>query len=281
VIGSWAARPRAESHARYFNLAVQRPVSPNVYPGVVVYDRPSGRDRRDKARKAGLRRPPKFSPPVPRCPFMARGTGPRNSPARRQGDREQSCSSKLGQQGLELGRRPARQLAAWPSLPRAPADFLTGAHLRALCHLPADSLNAFKVHHRHAAFAGASPRSIIILLDHHTAPRCCGLPAGPSGRRGPRVRWPPPSIIYLAGQARATLSNAPNRGHPGVLVFRPPGTDYAPSCSPPAYPGVAAAANEDRHAAMAVALLLTGPRGPRSVATAATLIRPPDPGLAD
>ena len=234
---SWLP-PRAES-TQVLNLRSEA-VSPNVYPGVVVYDRPSGVTAADKAKAAADAA--KFAT----VPGVLHGqvTGP--IPAADGKAIETIVLVDLGSKGWNAAAPAASSLRAIAS---AGADGLT-VHIAGPLGTAADSSNAFKGIDGTLLFAALAV-VIIILLITYRSPVLWLLPVIAAGVSLATAQ----GIIYLLAKHGLTV-NAQSAGILDVLVFGA-GTDYALLLT--ARYREELRRHEDRHAAMAVALRRAGP----------------------
>ena len=234
---SWLP-PRAES-TQVLNLRSEA-VSPNVYPGVVVYDRPSGVTAADKAKAAADAA--KFAT----VPGVLHGqvTGP--IPAADGKAIETIVLVDLGSKGWNAAAPAASSLRAIAS---AGADGLT-VHIAGPLGTAADSSNAFKGIDGTLLYAALAV-VIIILLITYRSPVLWLLPVIAAGVSLATAQ----GIIYLLAKHGLTV-NAQSAGILDVLVFGA-GTDYALLLT--ARYREELRRHEDRHAAMAVALRRAGP----------------------
>jgi RND superfamily putative drug exporter len=234
---SWLP-PRAES-TQVLNLRSQA-VSPNVYPGVVVYDRPSGVTAADKAKAAADAA--KFAT----VPGVLHGqvTGP--IPAADGKAIETIVLVNLGSKGWNAAAPAASSLRAIAS---AGADGLT-VHIAGPLGTAADSSNAFKGIDGTLLFAALAV-VILILLITYRSPVLWLLPVIAAGVSLATAQ----GIIYLLAKHGLTV-NAQSAGILDVLVFGA-GTDYALLLT--ARYREELRRHDDRHAAMAVALRRAGP----------------------
>jgi RND superfamily putative drug exporter len=234
---SWLP-PRAES-TQVLNLRSEA-VSPNVYPGVVVYDRPSGVTAADKAKAAADAA--KFAT----VPGVLHGqvTGP--IPAADGKAIETIVLVDLGSKGWNAAAPAASSLRAIAS---AGAGGLT-VHIAGPLGTAADSSNAFKGIDGTLLYAALAV-VIIILLITYRSPVLWLLPVIAAGVSLATAQ----GIIYLLAKHGLTV-NAQSAGILDVLVFGA-GTDYALLLT--ARYREELRRHEDRHAAMAVALRRAGP----------------------
>jgi RND superfamily putative drug exporter len=234
---SWLP-PRAES-TQVLNLRSQA-VSPNVYPGVVVYDRPSGVTAADKAKAAADAA--KFAT----VPGVLHGqvTGPIQAADGKA--IETIVLVDLGSKGWNAAAPAASSLRAIAS---AGADGLT-VHIAGPLGTAADSSNAFKGIDGTLLYAALAV-VIIILLITYRSPVLWLLPVIAAGVSLATAQ----GIIYLLAKHGLTV-NAQSAGILDVLVFGA-GTDYALLLT--ARYREELRRHEDRHAAMAVALRRAGP----------------------
>ena len=234
---SWLP-PRAES-TQVLNLRSEA-VSPNVYPGVVVYDRPSGVTAADKAKAAADA--VKFAS----VPGVLHGqvTGP--VPAADGKAIETIVLVDLGSKGWNAAAPAASSLRAIAS---AGANGLT-VHIAGPLGTAADSSNAFKGIDGTLLFAALAV-VIIILLITYRSPVLWLLPVIAAAVSLATAQ----GIIYLLAKHGLTV-NAQSAGILDVLVFGA-GTDYALLLT--ARYREELRRHEDRHAAMAVALRRAGP----------------------
>jgi putative drug exporter of the RND superfamily len=240
--------PKAES-TQVLNLRSQA-ISPNVYPGVVVYNRPSGVTAADKAKAAA---------DAARFATVAgvvhgRVTGP--FPAADGKAIETIVLVNLGSKGWNAAAPAASSLRAIAS---AGADGLA-VHIAGPLGYAADSSDAFKGIDSTLLFAALAV-VIVILLITYRSPVLWLLPVITAGVSLITAQ----GIIYVLARHGLTV-NAQSAGILDVLVFGA-GTDYALLLT--ARYREELRRHEDRHAAMAVALRRAGPA---VVASAGTVI---------
>src|ERR1700751_5348704 len=244
---SWLP-PRAES-TQVLNLRSEV-ISPNVYPGVVVYYRPSGVTAADKAK--AVTDAAKFAT-VPGV-LHGQATGP--IPAADGKAIETIVPVNLGSKGWNAAAPAASSLRAIAS---AGADGLA-VHIAGPLGTAADSSNAFKGIDSTLLFAALAV-VIVLLLITYRSPVLWLLPVISAGVSLAAAQ----GIIYLLAKQGLTV-NAQTAGILDVLVFGA-GTDYALLLT--ARYREELRRHEDRHTAMAVAIRRAGPA---IVASAGTVI---------
>ena len=244
---SWLP-PRAES-TQVLNLRSQV-ISPNVYPGVVVYDRPSGVTGADKAKAAAD--VAKFGT-VPGV-LLSQVKGP--IPAADGKAIETIVLVNLGSKGWSAAAPAVDSLRA---IATAGAAGLT-VHITGPLGTAADSSNAFKGIDSTLLLAALAV-VIVLLLITYRSPVLWLLPVISAGVALTTAQ----AIIYLLAKHGLTV-NAQSAGILDVLVFGA-GTDYALLLT--ARYREELRRHEDRHAAMRVALRRAGPA---VVASAGTVI---------
>jgi putative drug exporter of the RND superfamily len=234
---SWLP-PRAES-TQVLNLRSEA-ISPNVYPGVVVYDRPSGVTAADKVK--AVADAAKFAT----VPGVLHGqvTGPTLAADGKA--IETVVLVNLGSKGWNAAAPAASSLRAIAS---AGADGLA-VHIAGPLGTAADSSNAFKGIDSTLLFAALGV-VIILLLITYRSPVLWLLPVISAGVSLATAQ----GIIYLLAEHGLTV-NAQSAGILDVLVFGA-GTDYALLLT--ARYREELRRRDDRHAAMAVALRRAGP----------------------
>jgi RND superfamily putative drug exporter len=234
---SWLP-PRAES-TQVLNLRSEA-VSPNVYPAVVVYYRPSGVTAADKAK--AVTDAAKFAT----VPGVLRGqvTGP--IPAADGKAMETTVPVDLGSNGWNAAAPAANSLRAIAS---AGAGGMA-VHIAGPLGTAADSSNAFKGIDSTLLFAALAV-VIVLLLITYRSPVLWLLPVISAGVSLATAQ----GIIYLLAKHGLTV-NAQSAGILDVLVFGA-GTDYALLLT--ARYREELRRHEDRHAAMTVALRRAGP----------------------
>ena len=231
--------PKAES-TQVLNLRSQF-VSPNVYPAVVVYDRPSGLTVADKAKaKADVARFARVTGVV-----AGQVTGP--FVARDDQAIETVVSVNLGSQGWNAAGPAADALRAIAqSGPTGPAVHITGPLGTA-----ADSGAAFKGIDGTLLFSALAV-VIVLLLITYRSPVLWLLPVVSAGVALTSAE----AVIYLLAEHAGLTVNAQSAGILDVLVFGA-GTDYALLLT--ARYREELRRHADRHEAMAVALRRAGP----------------------
>jgi putative drug exporter of the RND superfamily len=245
---SWLP-PRAES-TQVLNLRSEA-ISPNVYPAVVVYDRPSGLTAADKAKAAGdaLR--------FDGVAGVIRGqtTGPVVSA---DGKAMQTIVQvNLGSKGWNAAAPAADSLR---SIAESGANGMT-VHIAGTLGNAADSSNAFKGIDGTLLFAALAV-VIVLLLITYRSPVLWLLPVISAGVALVTAM----GVIYLLAAHAGLTVNAQSAGILDVLVFGA-GTDYALLLT--ARYREELRRHEDRHEAMAVALRRAGPA---VIASAGTVI---------
>jgi RND superfamily putative drug exporter len=234
---SWLP-PRAES-TQVLNLRSEA-ISPNVYPAVVVYERPSGVTAADKSK--AVADAAKFA--TVSGVLHGQVTGP--IPSADGKAIETIVPVDLGSQGWNTAAPAADSLRAIAS---AGADGMV-VHIAGPLGTAADSSNAFKGIDGTLLFAALAV-VIIILLITYRSPVLWLLPVIAAGVSLATAQ----GIIYLLAKHGLTV-NAQSAGILDVLVFGA-GTDYALLLT--ARYREELRRHEDRHAAMAVALRRAGP----------------------
>jgi RND superfamily putative drug exporter len=234
---SWLP-PRAES-TQVLNLRSEA-VSPNVYPAVVVYDRPSGVTAADKAK--AVADAAKFAT----VPGVIHGqvTGP--IPAADGKAIETIVLVDLGSNGWNSAAPAANSLR---SIATVGADGMA-VHITGPLGTAADSSDAFKGIDGTLLFAALGV-VIVLLLITYRSPVLWLLPVISAGVSLAAAQ----GIIYLLAKHGLTV-NAQSAGILDVLVFGA-GTDYALLLT--ARYREELRRHEDRHAAMVVALRRAGP----------------------
>jgi RND superfamily putative drug exporter len=245
---SWLP-PRAES-TQVLNLRSEA-ISPNVYPAVVVYDRPSGLTAADKAKAASdaLR--------FAGVAGAIRGqiTGPVVSA---DGKAMQTIVQvNLGSKGWNAAAPAADSLR---SIAESGANGMT-VHIAGTLGNAADSSNAFKGIDGTLLFAALAV-VIVLLLITYRSPVLWLLPVISAGVALVAAM----GVIYLLAAHAGLTVNAQSAGILDVLVFGA-GTDYALLLT--ARYREELRRHEDRHEAMAVALRRAGPA---VIASAGTVI---------
>jgi RND superfamily putative drug exporter len=245
---SWLP-PRAES-TQVLNLRSEA-ISPNVYPAVVVYDRPSGLTAADKAKAASdaLR--------FAGVAGAIRGqiTGPAVSA---DGKAMQTIVQvNLGSKGWNAAAPAADSLR---SIAESGANGMT-VHIAGTLGNAADSSNAFKGIDGTLLFAALAV-VIVLLLITYRSPVLWLLPVISAGVALVTAM----GVIYLLAAHAGLTVNAQSAGILDVLVFGA-GTDYALLLT--ARYREELRRHEDRHEAMAVALRRAGPA---VIASAGTVI---------
>ena len=241
--------PRAES-TQVLNLRSQS-VSPNVYPAVVVYDRPSGLTAADKGKAAA------DAGRFAGVAGVVRGqvTGPFVS-----GDGraiETIVAVNLGSQGWNAAGPTADALRA---IAQAGAGGLT-VHVTGPLGTAADSGKAFKGIDGTLLFSALAV-VIVLLLITYRSPVLWLLPVISAGVALTSAE----AVIYLLAAHAGLTVNAQSAGILDVLVFGA-GTDYALLLT--ARYREELRRHSDRHEAMAVALRRAGPA---IIASAGTVI---------
>jgi len=240
--------PKAES-TQVLNLRSEA-ISPNVYPGVVVYVRPSGLTAADKAKAAADAA--KFA--TVSGVIHGQVTGP--IPSSDGKAIETIVLVNLGTKGWSAASPAADSLRA---IATAGAAGLT-VHIAGPLGTAADSNNAFKGIDSTLLFAALAV-VIVILLITYRSPVLWLLPVISAAVSLAAAQ----GIIYLLAKHGLTV-NAQSAGILDVLVFGA-GTDYALLLT--ARYREELRRHEDRHEAMAVALRRAGPA---VVASAGTVI---------
>src|ERR1700743_2400544 len=244
---SWLP-PRAES-TQVLNLRSEA-ISPNVYPAVVVYDRPSGVTAADKAKAAADAA--KFA--TVSGVLHGQVTGP--IPSADGKAIETIVPVDLGSKGWNAAAPAADSLRAIAS---AGANGMA-VHIAGPLGTAADSSNAFKGIDSTLLFAALAV-VIVLLLITYRSPVLWLLPVISAGVSVAHAQ----GIIYLLAKHGLTV-NAQTAGILDVLVFGA-GTDYALLLT--ARYREELRRHEDRHAAMRVAIRRAGPA---IVASAGTVI---------
>ena len=240
--------PRAES-TQVLNLRSQV-ISPNVYPGVIVYYRPSGVTPADKAKATA------DAAKIAAVSGVLRGQVKGPIPAADGKAMETIVLVNLGSKGWNAAAPAADSFRA---IATAGANGMT-VHIAGPLGTAADSSNAFKGIDSTLLFAALAV-VIIILLITYRSPVLWLLPVISAGVSLATAQ----GIIYLLAKHGLTV-NAQSAGILDVLVFGA-GTDYALLLT--ARYREELRKHEDRHAAMAVALRRAGPA---VVASAGTVI---------
>ena len=240
--------PRAES-TQVLNLRSQV-ISPNVYPGVIVYYRPSGVTPADKAKATA------DAAKIAAVSGVLRGQVKGPIPAADGKAMETIVLVNLGSKGWNAAAPAADSFRA---IATAGANGMT-VHIAGPLGTAADSSNAFKGIDSTLLFAALAV-VIIILLITYRSPVLWLLPVISAGVSLATAQ----GIIYLLARHGLTV-NAQSAGILDVLVFGA-GTDYALLLT--ARYREELRKHEDRHAAMAVALRRAGPA---VVASAGTVI---------
>jgi len=235
---SWLP-PKAES-TQVLNV-LSKFVSPNVYPAVVVYDRPGGLTAADKAKAAADAA--KFGDVA----GVVRGqiSGPFVS---RDGTAIQTVVPvNLGSKGWSAAGPDADSLRA---IAKSGADGMT-VHITGSLGYAADSGNAFKGIDGTLLYSALAV-VIILLLITYRSPVLWLLPVLSAGVALVSAE----ALIYLLAAHAGLTVNAQSAGILDVLVFGA-GTDYALLLT--ARYREELRRHEDRHEAMAVALRRAGP----------------------
>ncbi len=235
---SWLP-PKAES-TQVLNLQ-SRFISPNVYPAVVVYDRPSGLTAADKAKAVADAR--KFGDVA----GVVRGqiTGPIFS---QDGTAiETIVPVNLGSGGWSAAGPAADSLRA---IAQSGADGLT-SHITGSLGYAADSGSAFKGIDGTLLYSALAVVIVILLLTYRS-PVLWLLPVISAGVALVTAE----AVIYLLAAHAGLTVNAQSAGILDVLVFGA-GTDYALLLT--ARYREELRRHSDRHEAMAVALRRAGP----------------------
>src|SRR5580693_6028828 len=235
---SWLP-PRAES-TQVLNLRSEA-VSPNVYPAVVVYDRPSGVTVADKAK--AVADAARFGGVA----GVVHGqiAGPFTSTDGKA--IETIVPVNLGASGWNAAAPAANPLRA---IAESGADGLT-VHIAGPLGTAADSSNAFKGIDGTLLFSALAVVIVILLLTYRS-PVLWLLPVISAGVALITAE----AVIYLLAAHAGLTVNAQSAGILDVLVFGA-GTDYALLLT--ARYREELRRHEDRHAAMAVALRRAGP----------------------
>src|SRR6202044_3585036 len=239
---------KAES-TQVLNLRSQV-VSPNVYPAVVVYDRPSGVTVADKAKAVADAARFGGVAGVVHGQIAGQFTSTDGKAI------ETIVPVNLGASGWNAAAPAANSLRA---IAESSADGLN-VHIAGPLGTAADSSNAFKGIDGTLLFAALAV-VIIILLITYRSPVLWLLPVIAAGVSLATAQ----GIIYLLAKHGLTV-NAQSAGILDVLVFGA-GTDYALLLT--ARYREELRRHEDRHAAMAVAIRRAGPA---IVASAGTVI---------
>jgi RND superfamily putative drug exporter len=234
---SWLP-PKAES-TQVLNLRSEF-ISPNVYPAVVVYSRPSGVTAADRAKAAAD--VVKFAG----VPGVVHGqvTGP--IVARDGRAMETIALVNLGSKGWSAAGSAADSFRA---IAQSGADGLT-VHITGQLGYAADSSNAFKGIDSTLLFAALGVVIVLLLLTYRS-PVLWLLPVISGGVALITAQ----ALIYLLAKHGLTV-NAQSAGILDVLVFGA-GTDYALLLT--ARYREELRRHEDRHEAMAIALRRAGP----------------------
>jgi putative drug exporter of the RND superfamily len=245
---SWLP-PKAES-TQVLNLQ-SRIQSPNVFPAVVVYERPSGLTAADKAKTAAdAQRFRQVSRVVSRQvigPFFARDGKAA----------EILVPVDLGHNGWDAAGPAADRLRV---ISRAGADGLV-SHVAGPLGNAADSGKAFKGIDTTLLYATLAV-VIVLLLITYRSPLLWLLPVLSAGTALTTAQ----ALIYLLAAHAGLTVNAQSAGILYVLVFGA-GTDYALLLT--ARYREELRRHEDRHEAMAIALRRAGPA---IIASAGTVI---------
>src|SRR5215475_2627899 len=235
---SWLP-PKAES-TQVLNLRSHF-ISPNVYPAVVVYYRPSGLTAADRAKAAA------DATSFADVAGVLRGqvTGPFTSADRKA--IETIVPVNLGSKGWSAAAPAADRLRA---IAQSGADGLT-VHIAGPLGYAADSSNAFKGIDGVLLFAALAV-VIVLLLITYRSPVLWLLPVISVGVALVTAQ----GLIYLLAVHAGLTVNAQSAGILDVLVFGA-GTDYALLLT--ARYREELRRHEDRHAAMKVAIRRAGP----------------------
>jgi len=230
---------KAES-TQVLNLRSQV-VSPNVYPAVVVYDRPSGVTAADKAKATA------DAARFGRVAGVVHGqiAGPFTSTDGKA--IETIVPINLGASGWNAAAPAANSLRA---IAESGADGLT-VHIAGPLGTAADSSNAFKGIDGTLLFSALAVVIVILLLTYRS-PVLWLLPVISAGVALITAE----AVIYLLAAHAGLTVNAQSAGILDVLVFGA-GTDYALLIT--ARYREELRRHEDRHVAMAVALRRAGP----------------------
>ena len=235
---SWLP-PAAES-TQVLNLQ-SRFISPNVYTGVVVYNRPSGLTAADKAKATADAA--KFAD----VPGVVHGQVAGPFVARDGQAIETIVPVNLGRQGWSAAGTAVDQLRA---IAKSGAGGLT-VHITGPLGTAADSNNAFKGIDGTLLFSALAV-VIVLLLITYRSPVLWLLPVISAGVALTTAE----AFIYLLAAHAGLTVNAQSAGILDVLVFGA-GTDYALLLT--ARYREELRRHEDRHEAMAVALRRAGP----------------------
>jgi putative drug exporter of the RND superfamily len=240
---------KAES-TQVLNLRSQA-VSPNVYPAVVVYDRPSGVTAADKAKAAA------DAARFGGVTGVIRGqiAGPFTSADGKA--IETIVPVNLGTSGWNAAAPAADSLR---TIAQSGADGLT-VHIAGPLGTAADSSNAFKGIDGTLLFSALAVVIVLLLLTYRS-PVLWLLPVLSAGVALITAE----AVIYLLAAHAGLTVNAQSAGILDVLVFGA-GTDYALLIT--ARYREELRRHEDRHEAMAIALRRAGPA---VVASAGTVI---------
>jgi len=245
---SWLP-PAAES-TQVLNLR-SSVISPNVYPAVLVYDRPSGVTPADKAKAAAdAAKLAQVSGAVP-----GTVTGPITAA---DGEAiETIVQVNLGSQGWSAAGPVASELRA---IGQAGANGMS-VHVTGPLGTAADSGNAFKGIDGTLLYSALAVVIVLLLLTYRS-PTAWLFPVISAGVALTTAQ----AVIYLLAAHAGLTVNAQSAGILDVLVFGA-GTDYALLLT--ARYREELRRHEDRHAAMAVAIRRAGPA---IVASAGTVI---------
>ena len=245
---SWLP-PAAES-TQVLNLRSSA-VSPNVYPGVLVYDRPSGVTAADKAKAAAdAAKLAKIDGAVPGTvigPIIARDNQAM----------ETIVQVNLGSKGWSAAGTVVTDMR---SIGQAGANGMS-VHVTGPLGSAADSGNAFKGIDGTLLYSALAV-VIVLLLITYRSPTAWLLPVISAGVALTTAQ----AVIYLLAAHAGLTVNGQSAGILDVLVFGA-GTDYALLLT--ARYREELRRHEDRHAAMAVAIRRAGPA---IVASAGTVI---------
>jgi RND superfamily putative drug exporter len=245
---SWLP-PKAES-TQVLNLR-SKVVSPNTYPAVLVYDRPSGLTAADKAKAAA------DALKITALPAVVHGTvsGPFSSA---DGKAISTIAYvNLGSKGWSASSGAATSLR---NIGDSGANGMS-VHVTGPLGTAADSNNAFKGIDGTLLFAALGVVIVLLLLTYRS-PVLWLLPVISVGVALVTAE----AIIYLLAVHAGLTVNAQSAGILDVLVFGA-GTDYALLLT--ARYREELRRHEDRHAAMAVAIRRAGPA---IVASAGTVV---------
>src|SRR5215469_15367385 len=245
---SWLP-PAAES-TQVLNLRASA-ISPNVYPGVLVYDRSSGVTAADKAKAAAdVAKLAKIDGAVP-------GTVVGPITARDNRAMETIVQVNLGSKGWSQAGPVVTNMR---TIAESGANGMT-VHIAGPLGSAADSGNAFKGIDGTLLYSALAV-VIVLLLITYRSPIAWLLPVISAGLALTTSQ----AVIYLLAAHAGLTVNAQSAGILDVLVFGA-GTDYALLLI--ARYREELRRHEDRHRAMAIALRRAGPA---IVASAATVI---------